>query len=340
MFPESEAGSLGTADPAVEYDERFLTRALAGVDEIAELLPDAPPDLRRRRPSTVSGRFRNPQARVVILRAMSSLTPGAVPGMEPERLLAAFTAGRDRLSRFMMSYQFAIQGVETKLSILRQEFEAVHRYNPIEHVSSRLKKPEDAVAKARRRGYPLDEASIAAAVRDIAGVRVVCTFIGDVFRIQQMLCAQDDVTLLELKDYVTHPKPSGYRSLHAIVTIPVYLTDRVESVPVEIQFRTIAQDFWASLEHKIFYKYGKQVPGSLSAELIQAAGVAADLDAKMERLAHEIDSLSDDGSPQVSDHAVRQFLEFVGGSRQAGPLRAADHEAAPGAAEREPLDER
>lgn len=227
-------------------------------------------------------------------------------------IVAALAAGRDRLARFMMCYQFAIQELETKISILRQEFRQVHRYNPIEHVKSRLKEPERMIAKARRIGCPPDEVSIRANIRDIAGVRVVCSFVGDTFRIQQMLCDQDDVRLLALKDYIAEPKPSGYRALHAIVEIPVFLTDRCVRVPVEIQFRTIAQDFWASLEHKIYYKYDANVPEALTAELREAATTASELDGQMERLAHEIANLRGAPPAPVSEDAVRCFLDFVG----------------------------
>lgn len=175
-------------------------------------------------------------------------------------VLAALAGSRDRLTRFMMCYRFAIQVVETKISILQQEFQQAHRYNPIEHVTSRLKRPEAVIAKARRRGIAPDEEAIRAGILDIAGVRVVCSFGGDVYRMQQTLCAQADVEVLELKDYVARPKPSGYRSLHAIISVPVYLSDETVRVPVEVQFRTISQDFWASLEHKIFYKYEHEIP--------------------------------------------------------------------------------
>lgn len=237
--------------------------------------------------------------------------------MEPEDFFAALVEGQERLTRFLMCYDFAIQEIETKISILRQEFQQIHRYNPIEHVSSRLKEPDQIIAKARRLGCSPDEASLAANIRDIAGVRVVCSFVSDVYRVQRLLCDQDDIEVLELKDYVSQPKASGYRSLHAIVTVPVFLSDRVERVPVEVQFRTIAQDFWASLEHKIFYKYDRQVPPQLTAELVEAAGTAADLDARMERLGEEIQHLSsDDSQPLVSDDDVRSFLDFVRGSGQ------------------------
>lgn len=215
--------------------------------------------------------------------------------------------------RFLLGYRFAIQEVETKLSILQQDFRHIHRYNPIEHVTSRVKSPESIVAKARKLGVGPDTAEIGAHIRDIAGVRVVCSFLGDVSRVQELLCSQDDLELVELEDYVGSPKPSGYRSLHAIVLVPVFLSDGTVRVPVELQFRTIAQDFWASLEHKIFYKYAADVPAGLRAELVRAAGTAHDLDATMERLAVEIHG--EGGVPEEGADAIergaRAVMEFL-----------------------------
>lgn len=238
---------------------------------------------------------------------------------DQESVVRSLAEGRERLTRFMMCYEFAIREIETKISILQHEFQQTHRYNPIEHVTSRLKKPIGVLAKARKVGCAADEESLRAHIRDIAGVRVVCSFVGDVYRVQQLLCAQADVEVLEVKDYVAAPKESGYRSLHAIVVIPVFLSTGVERVPVEVQFRTIAQVFWASLEHKIFYKYDRQVPEPLLQELRQAATRAAELDATMEHLAEEIQSFSATAAGRdldVSEEAVRDFLAFL--DEQAG----------------------
>jgi putative GTP pyrophosphokinase len=195
---------------------------------------------------------------------------------------------RDELQRFLLEYRFGMQEIETKISILREEFEHTHAYNPIEHVSSRLKSPDSLVEKVARKGIDSDFDSIRASITDIAGVRVTCSFVTDVYRLFDLLTAQDDITVVAIKDYIARPKPNGYQSLHAILQVPVFLsTGRVE-VPVEVQFRTIAMDFWASLEHKIYYKYDSQVPDGLLAELKDAADSAAALDARMERLHREL----------------------------------------------------
>ncbi len=191
---------------------------------------------------------------------------------------------RDELQRFMMEYRFGLQEVETKIGILRDEFLLTHDYNPIEHVSSRVKSPDSLVEKVQRKGIDGDFASIRRRITDIAGIRITCSFTADVYRLFDLLTAQDDVRVLQVKDYIASPKPNGYKSLHAILEVPVFLsTGRIE-VPVEVQFRTIAMDFWASLEHKIYYKYATRVPDELLESLKDAAHTAAELDTRMERL--------------------------------------------------------
>jgi len=193
-------------------------------------------------------------------------------------------------SRFFMLYRFAIYEVTTKINILREEFGLVHDYNPIETVGSRLKSADRILAKAKRRGYGLSVEEVRSSILDIAGVRVTCSFKSDVYTIFDMLCGQSDVTVVEVHDYIANPKPNGYQSLHAIIRIPVFLSGGAEQVDVEIQFRTLAMDFWASLEHKIYYKYDRQVPVRLVEELKQAADAAARLDDQMERLHREVTS--------------------------------------------------
>ncbi len=194
---------------------------------------------------------------------------------------------RDEFERFLMEYRFGMQEVETKLGILRDEFQLVHDYNPIEHVSSRVKSPDSLVEKVQRKGIDPDFASIRESVTDIAGVRVTCSFVADAYRLFDLLTAQDDVTVRVVKDYIANPKPNGYKSLHAIVAVPVFLSSGRVEVPVEVQFRTIAMDFWASLEHKIYYKFSNQVPAHLVESLTDAAEAAAELDTRMERLHRE-----------------------------------------------------
>ncbi|SKB09421.1 GTP pyrophosphokinase [Aeromicrobium choanae] len=199
---------------------------------------------------------------------------------------------QQQMSGFLMEYKFALDEIETKISILREEFELAHEYSPIEHVKSRLKSLESLVAKVDRTGCPRDLPTVRERIRDIAGIRVSCVFVEDTYRFARMLTQQQDLTVLETKDYIAEPKPNGYRSLHLILQLPVFLSDRTVHVPVEVQIRTIAMDFWASVEHQIYYKYGMHVPEHLSAKLTEVAGTAADLDDQMGRLREEIRSLS------------------------------------------------
>ncbi len=195
---------------------------------------------------------------------------------------------RKDIQRFLLQYEFGLREVETKLSILRDEFLELHDYNPIEHVSSRVKSPESLLDKVARKGLSRDLEAIRAHITDIAGVRVTCAFVTDVYRLFELLTRQDDIRVLEVKDYIATPKPNGYQSLHAIIEIPVFLSTGTTAVTVEVQFRTIAMDFWASLEHRIYYKYDASVPSRLTEELREAAATAAELDSRMARLHRQI----------------------------------------------------
>ncbi|WP_340537271.1 GTP pyrophosphokinase [Nocardioides sp. GXZ039] len=201
------------------------------------------------------------------------------------------------LRRFLLFHKFGMEEVVTKLSILRDEFANLHDENPIEHLSSRLKSPEGLRDKMMRKGLPVDGSAtweeVQERVCDVAGVRVVCSFVSDVVRVFELLAKHVDIEVVEVRDYISEPKPNGYRSLHAIVRVPVFLSDGSMPIPVEVQFRTIAMDFWASLEHKIYYKYQRDVPDDLLAGLREAADNAASLDTKMERLRQEIRGLED-----------------------------------------------
>ncbi|TSB46116.1 GTP pyrophosphokinase [Alkalicoccobacillus porphyridii] len=195
------------------------------------------------------------------------------------------------LTRFMMTYKFALDEMETKIKILQEEFEYVHEHNPIEHIKCRLKSPESIFHKVLRKNYPLSLSSIKTHIKDIAGIRITCSFLSDIYTLSEMLQNQSDIRVLEVKDYIKHPKANGYQSLHLILELPVFMTDRTEHVCMEVQIRTIAMDFWASLEHKIYYKYDAEVPDHLLRELKDAADSAAALDRKMEGIHHEIDNL-------------------------------------------------
>ncbi|ABL79819.1 MULTISPECIES: GTP pyrophosphokinase family protein [unclassified Nocardioides] len=233
--------------------------------------------------------------------------------------------GGEDLRRFMLEHRFGMDEIVTKLTILRDEFTHLRDYNPIESVSSRLKSPESLVEKMLRKGLVLDERpsfdQIRATVTDIAGVRVVCSFVSDVYRVFDMLVEQEDVSTVEVRDYIATPKPNGYRSLHALVEVPVFLSEGPVPVLVEVQFRTIAMDFWASLEHKIYYKYRREVPAELLERLHDAAETAYALDATMERLHEEVrglDELPPDVLAQLRDGgerpdaALREALRKLG----------------------------
>lgn len=198
---------------------------------------------------------------------------------------------KNEITRFMLMYKFALDEIETKVEILKEEFQLLHDYNPIEHTKSRLKTPESILKKVYRKGVNLTFADIRRHITDIAGLRITCSFISDIYRISDMLARQSDLTILEVKDYIKNPKPNGYQSFHMLVQVPVFMSDHQEDMIVEIQIRTIAMDFWASLEHKIYYKYNEAVPSSLLQELKEAAVTATILDRKMERIHHEINAI-------------------------------------------------
>jgi putative GTP pyrophosphokinase len=217
------------------------------------------------------------------------------------------------LGRFMMSYKFATDEMMTKINILKEEFSSIHDYSPIEHVSSRLKSPDGILNKAMRTGCPLALDEIRDHIQDIAGIRITCSFISDTYRVLDMLTSQQDVTVLKVKDYIASPKPNGYKSLHLLVAVPVFLSDRVQPVTVEIPIRTIAMDFWATLEHKIFYKYAGAVPATLCDDLKQAADVAGRLDVKMQRLHEQVVELDTD---PVDSHVNLDWLAQLPMSRE------------------------
>lgn len=196
--------------------------------------------------------------------------------------------GIDSWNEVTLVYSAALRQVETKLAILNDEFQHVHQYNPIEHIKARMKSPESIVKKLKRNGYESTIENMIKYVNDIAGVRIICSFTSDIFRIADMISEQRDIKILTVKDYITFPKASGYKSYHLIVTVPVYLSDRTVDTKVEIQIRTVAMDFWASLEHKIHYKFEGDAPVHIKNELIECAKLVSDLDARMLSLNEEI----------------------------------------------------
>ena len=188
----------------------------------------------------------------------------------------------------ILIYRSALKQIATKLEILNDEFQHVHRYNPIEHIKSRLKTSESIVKKLRRQGHESTIHNMVQYVNDIAGIRVICSFTSDIYRIAEMITNQGDIKVISVKDYLVNPKPSGYKSYHLLVSVPVYLSDRIVDTKVEIQIRTVAMDFWASLEHKIHYKFEGKVPEGIENELIECAKMISELDAKMLLLNDEV----------------------------------------------------
>lgn len=185
-------------------------------------------------------------------------------------------------------YRSALKQINTKIDILNDEFQQRHKYNPIEHVKSRIKTPESIVKKLKRHGYESSIENMVRYVNDIAGIRVTCSFTSDLYLIADMISRQTDLTILTIKDYMKNLKESGYRSYHMLVSVPVFLSDSVVETKVEIQIRTVAQDFWATLEHKMHYKFEGNGPEYITKELKQCAKYIADLDEKTQELNNEI----------------------------------------------------
>lgn len=232
-----------------------------------------------------------------------------VANLSPGKLQEMTQSFHLQFQRFMMEYQFAVDEVLTKVSILREEFLYLHKYNPIEHVTSRVKTPESIMRKVSQRSIHPSLPAIRQNISDIAGVRITCSFVKDIYKVLNTLTAQNDLKVIQIKDYIKNPKPSGYKSVHAILEIPVFLSDGPVNVIVELQIRTIAQDFWASLEHKIFYKYEGEVPAHLAAELAEAAAVATQLDMQMQRLHTEVHGHDANHETADSQDASSEIIE-------------------------------
>ncbi|UQZ74644.1 GTP pyrophosphokinase [Niallia circulans] len=199
----------------------------------------------------------------------------------------------------LIIYNFALDEINTKLKILNEEFQFIHNHNPIEHIKSRIKDPKGIMQKLHRKGHAITIENAKKYIHDIAGVRITCSFISDIYEIYNIIEKQADIKVMQVKDYIKNPKPNGYKSLHLIISIPVFLSTGVQEVVVEIQIRTIAMDFWASLEHKIYYKFDKDVPAHLLNELKEAADAAHELDVKMKRIKDGVDIVHTVGKNQL-----------------------------------------
>jgi len=206
---------------------------------------------------------------------------GCEPHMEDKVLPMKVYEDVDSWKTIMFLYNSALKEIGTKMEILNDEFQHVHQYNPIEHIKSRIKSPESIVKKLKKQGLESSVENMVKHVNDIAGIRITCSFTSDIYRIAEMLGKQSDIKILSIKDYIAQPKESGYKSYHMIIAVPIFLSDGVVDTKVEIQIRTIAQDFWASLEHKIYYKFEGNAPDYISKELQECANIVAKLDERM-----------------------------------------------------------
>ncbi len=188
-----------------------------------------------------------------------------------------------------LTYSAALKNLNVMFETINDEFIARSMSNPIEHIKSRLKTPQSISGKLRRKGFEPTWENALEHIDDIAGIRIICAFTTDIYRIATVIESQQHIKVLKVKDYITSPKPSGYRSYHMLIDVPVYLSARAEKVTVEVQIRTIAMDFWASLEHKMQYKYKTLIPRQLSDELKDCASIVAFLDERMMNLNKEIE---------------------------------------------------
>ena len=220
-----------------------------------------------------------------------ALSDALIQRLEKQPTLKAFSEYAAGFRKLMAYYNCAIMEIETKFNVLNEEFSLMHDRNPIESVKSRLKTMESIREKLLRKQLPLSTQSIEENLNDVAGVRVICSFVEDVYMLADALLMQDDIRLIARKDYIAAPKPNGYRSLHLIVEVPIFLAHEKRLMKVEIQLRTIAMDFWASLEHQLKYKKDIDDIPRLTRELRLCAEVSAKLDARMNKIRHAVERL-------------------------------------------------
>lgn len=213
-----------------------------------------------------------------------------------QQMTAEFQKMVDEFFTLQCRYSAAMREVQTKLEILDDEFQMRHRRNPIHHIESRMKTIQSMMEKLRRKNHSVSMASAVENLFDIAGIRVICSYVEDVYAVAGLLTSQDDVRVLHTRDYIKHPKENGYRSLHLIIEVPVFLQEGAIRVPVEVQLRTIAMDFWASLEHSMRYKASGQVPEDISRELLEASQDIAALDQRMQTLHDRIQLIAESGT--------------------------------------------
>ena len=235
------------------------------------------------------------------------------------------TASLDEWKRMQFIYSAALKEVNTKLEILNAEFQMAHRYNPIEHLSARIKAPESIAKKLRHQGRAVTVENIVRYINDVAGIRIICSFTSDIYRISELIQKQSDVKVLKIKDYIANPKPNGYTSYHMIVSVPIFLSDMTIDTKVEIQIRTIAMDFWASLEHKMYYKFEGNAPENIRRELKECADLVGFLDRKMMAINEEIKKYSDEEEEGVlMSESLRRLYGMVNEENEAKEVEVRD----------------
>ncbi len=215
------------------------------------------------------------------------------PGISPGEMALSdelFSSLREFLE-LQHLYKAAIKEIETKLQILNEEFNVRFARNPIHHIESRLKSSPSILNKLKKKGFEVSIESAKKNLNDIAGIRVVCCYIDDVYSVADMLLRQSDIHLVKKQDYIKHPNYNGYRSLHLDLSIPVFLSERTEQVMVEVQIRTVAMDFWASLEHDLRYKSDKHIPQEICEAMLESAAAIADIDVRMQEIYRLIQKL-------------------------------------------------
>ncbi len=204
----------------------------------------------------------------------------------------------------MMEYRCALMEVETKLKVLNEEFAAKNKRNPVETIKTRIKTPLSITEKLKRKGVDVTVENMEKYLADIAGIRVICSFQDDIYRVASLLSRQDDIVLITKKDYIKHPKPNGYRSLHLILDVPIFLSNEKKHMKVEVQFRTIAMDFWASLDHKLKYKKNVKNPDVVAQELLRCADIITEMDQKMQ----DIRDMIEEGMSEEEKESLVQNL--------------------------------
>ena len=226
--------------------------------------------------------------------------------MIPDTPTAA--AFQQQYREMMQLYSAAVREVRTKVEILDEEFRTRYAHNPIHHIDSRLKSPQSMMKKLARKGLPQTLEAAEANLNDIAGVRIICNYLEDIYRIADLLLAQDDISLILEKNYIKNPKPNGYRSLHIVVDVPVYMSHGKLFTPVEIQIRTVAMDFWATLEHGIRYKATEEVPQKIVDELRECADVITATDYKMQEIFKVLQEVHD-ADDSYQEEIIPEFIQ-------------------------------